>query len=127
MRDTARNSQLVQFGAVQSIDDPQYKDAEKIQIKVFEYMTREKGGDHPDTLIGANNLSELYRIQGKYKQAEAISIHLCNTSARVLGAEHPDTLYRNNNLAKVYPDRVKIMKEEFMEAQLAIKEWRPFQ
>ena len=31
------------------------------------------------------------------------------------------------NLAKVYPDRVKIMKEEFMDAQLAIKEWRPFQ
>tara|TARA_Y100000746_G_C15264199_1_gene350939 strand:- start:7 stop:711 length:705 start_codon:yes stop_codon:yes gene_type:complete len=31
------------------------------------------------------------------------------------------------NLAKVYPDRVKVMKEEFMEAQLAIKEWRPFQ
>jgi hypothetical protein len=31
------------------------------------------------------------------------------------------------NLAKVYPDRVKIMKEEFMEAQRAIKEWRPFQ
>ena len=31
------------------------------------------------------------------------------------------------NLAEMYPDRVKIMKKEFLDAQLAIKEWRPFQ
>jgi tetratricopeptide (TPR) repeat protein len=49
-----------------------------------------------------NNLTLLYRKQGRYAEAEPLYLETLETRKRVLGDDHPDTVVSMNGLAKLY-------------------------
>ncbi|OXY96373.1 tetratricopeptide repeat protein [Streptomyces sp. 2R] len=57
------------------------------------------GHEHPDTLIGRNNLAESLRGLGEYQQAADLHRQTLTDRERILGPEHADTLSSRNNLA----------------------------
>ncbi|MEU1720546.1 tetratricopeptide repeat protein [Nonomuraea sp. NPDC005692] len=63
---------------------------------------RERGADHPSTLIFRNNLATAYESVGDLDRAVPLYEATLADSERVLGADHPSTLIIRNNLASAY-------------------------
>ncbi|HXA64128.1 MAG TPA: tetratricopeptide repeat protein, partial [Bryobacteraceae bacterium] len=65
-----------------------------------------------------NNLSIIYRHEGKYAQAEALLSAALEIKRRVLGREYPNTLKTMGNLANVYHDEGKYPQAETFFSQM---------
>lgn len=50
----------------------EYQDAVKVATKALEVAEETFGTDHPKVAVSLNNLSTLYRIQGRYTEAEPL-------------------------------------------------------
>jgi tetratricopeptide (TPR) repeat protein len=70
------------------------------------------GPEHPATAASLNNLSELYRAQGKYEEAEPLYRRAMTIRQKTLGPEHPDTAQSLSNLALLYRFQGKYAEAE---------------
>jgi tetratricopeptide (TPR) repeat protein len=75
------------------------------------------GDRHPDTAIDLNNLTELYRSQGKYEQAEPLYQRALVLLEEWLGGRHPTTLIVRSNYAGLLRDVGRAAEAEQVEAQ----------
>ena len=66
--------------------------------RVLEDSERVLGMEHPNTLIGLNNLALLLSNQGDYARARLLHERALEAQTRVLGKEHRQTLVTVNNL-----------------------------
>ena len=78
-----------------------YSAAEAIKRQVFERLTYEYGPEHPDTLIGMNNLAGTLHARGALAMARDLQKRGFEIQRYVLGEEHPDTLASMDNLASM--------------------------
>nr|VFJ53205.1 MAG: Tetratricopeptide repeat-containing protein [Candidatus Kentron sp. FM]VFJ56942.1 MAG: Tetratricopeptide repeat-containing protein [Candidatus Kentron sp. FM]VFK05906.1 MAG: Tetratricopeptide repeat-containing protein [Candidatus Kentron sp. FM] len=85
--------------------DGKHRLAERAARAALGLAERKLGKEHPDTLVGINNLANLYSLQGRHAQAEPLLVQALRTSVRVLGKEHPHTLTSINALAFLYEAR----------------------
>eukprot|EP00164_Ancoracysta_twista_P005742 GFYU01007891.1.p1 GENE.GFYU01007891.1~~GFYU01007891.1.p1 ORF type:complete len:404 (-),score=111.10 GFYU01007891.1:375-1586(-) len=77
-------------------------DAERLVVEVLEWMRRNKGDRHPDTLNTLNNLGILYSNKGDYAAAEKMYKEALAGRRKVLGMDHPHTKQAARNLRNVY-------------------------
>lgn len=57
------------------------------------------GPEHPDTLVGLNNLANIYMHQGRFDEAVEVQRDALSVSERVNGTDHENTLTLKENLA----------------------------
>ena len=75
------------------------QDGEGFNREGFVVSRKEKGPEHPETLLYARKLISALSLQGKYAEAEVIEREVLVVRKRVFGAEHPDSLASISNLA----------------------------
>jgi len=65
--------------------------------RVLAVRERALGKDHPDVAGSLNNLTVLYRAQGRYSDTESLYRRALSIAGKVLGTNHPQTeIYRGN-------------------------------
>lgn len=86
-------------------DTAEYKKAEK-WFRIFsEICQSELGSDHPNTVVGYNNLAYVYEKQGNYGKAKELYEKSLKINERELGENHPNTAISYSNLAGVYVEQ----------------------
>ncbi|KAJ5101071.1 hypothetical protein N7456_007123 [Penicillium angulare] len=88
--------------ALKLLDQGQWVDAEKLQVKVAELNRNALGEEHPDTLTSLANLASMLSRQGRWAEAETLSLRVLGARQKIFGAEHPATLTSTGNLAYIY-------------------------
>ena len=73
--------------------------AESLQLEVVAADRERVGPEHLDTLVGLNNLANIYMHQGRFEKAVEIQRDALATSERVNGRTHENTLTLKENLA----------------------------
>lgn len=63
---------------------------------------RKLGEEHPRTLVTANALAMMYKVQGRYTEAEVLYLRSLAISQRTFGDTHPFTLATMRSLASLY-------------------------
>ena len=76
------------------------------------------GPEHPDTLLGMENLGVTYSRQGRWKEAEALQVQMRDVHLRMLGAEHTDSLLAMGNLAVTYSRQPRWEEAEELQVQV---------
>ena len=66
---------------------------------------RDRGEEHPNTLISINNLGCLLQELGRLEEAELHLRESLEAMRRVLGDDHPNTLFCINNAGLLLQDR----------------------
>lgn len=82
------------------------------------FSKRERGMEHPDTLISLCSFALCLHRQSKYGEAERILRQAVTLSIKVLGAEHPNTIRTVNNLAELLKDQDEGSRQEPMSLEL---------
>jgi hypothetical protein len=67
-------------------------------LRSLEIDKRIYGEDHPEIATDLNNLSLLYKSQGKYSAAEPLCLRSLEIMERQLGVDHPTTKTIHDNL-----------------------------
>jgi len=66
-----------------------YDDAERRMEETLSIQRRILGDDHPDTLVLAHNLGEIYRLEGRNEEAEKQLLSVYEKRLAKLGEDHP--------------------------------------
>ena len=64
-------------------------------------MKQKLGDEHPHVAICLDNLSSLYREQGRYEEAEAFGQQALQLMKQQIGDDHPDVLICLQGLARL--------------------------
>jgi nephrocystin-3 len=81
------------------LDAGHYTGAETAFRRAIAIEEQSLGQEHPDTLIGLNNLARLLENKGDYQAAEPLFRRAMTLSEQTLGPEHPHIITFINNLA----------------------------
>jgi len=97
-----------------------YASALNLWERELEFLRRELGPEHPQTLTSMNNLAETRRARGDWPRALELQEDVLAVRRRVLGPEHPETLGAMNNLAttlKAQGDfaRARVVQEKVLD------------
>ena len=70
--------------------------------RIYEYFSRTKGENDPETLAALDNLAVVYYYTGDFQKALELHQKAYSLRCEVLGEKHPSTLISRNNLAASY-------------------------
>jgi tetratricopeptide (TPR) repeat protein len=96
----------------------EWTEAEKLYVQVLKMSKRILGQEHPHTLLGMQDLGNIYSKQGKLKEAEDLQVQVLEMSKRILGQEHPHTLFGMQNLGNTYSNQGKWKEAEDLQVQV---------
>ncbi|KAI5787767.1 hypothetical protein FPQ18DRAFT_307775 [Pyronema domesticum] len=94
------------------------KEAETLQVRMLEILTRRHGEDHPRTPTAMYNIAGTLGDQGRLKEAEDMYTKVVEARIRLLGEEHPHTLISMGDLALMFCKQARF--EEAMEMKISI-------
>ncbi|KAG8796158.1 hypothetical protein FRC12_003749 [Ceratobasidium sp. 428] len=83
-------------------ENGQWREAEKLWVRVVEARKLALGERHPDTLTSMNNLAMSYQFLGRWDEAETQHRQVLEARKQILGERHPNTLTSMHNLAFTY-------------------------
>ncbi len=72
--------------------------------RIYEYFSRTKGENDPETLAALDNLAVVYYYTGDFQKALELHQKAYSLRCEALGEKHPNTLKSLNNLAVAYCD-----------------------
>ncbi|KAG8718742.1 hypothetical protein FRC09_012178 [Ceratobasidium sp. 395] len=99
-------------------ENGQWREAEKLWVKVVDARKRALGEQHPDTLISMSNLALTYEYQGRWDEAEALQLQVLDAEKQISGERHPSTLNSMNNLAMTYQSLGRLDEAETLLIQV---------
>jgi len=96
----------------------QYKSVFTLEKEIYEKTVKEKGEEHPSTLLAMGNLAATYSDLGEAQEAKKLKVQVLELRKKILGEEHPDTLLAMGNLAKTNSDLGKAQEAKKLKVQV---------
>jgi tetratricopeptide (TPR) repeat protein len=102
---------MANLGAIlQMVDKP--AEAQTYYRAAIEESRKQRGADHPGTLVYMSNLAESLEDQGKLAESESLHREVLTARRRVLPAQHSSTAVTLVNLASVLNQRHQYVEAE---------------
>ncbi|KAG8690041.1 hypothetical protein FRC09_012163, partial [Ceratobasidium sp. 395] len=96
----------------------QWREEERLRVKVVDARKRALGEQHPDTLTSISKLALTYQYQGRWDEAAVVQTQVLEARKQVLGERHPDTLSSMDNLASAYQSQGRWDEAEALHVQV---------
>ncbi len=111
------------YGRVLYFKGNNYQESEKWYQEALAIREKVLGKMNTDYAATLNNLSNIFKEEGKYEKAEVLQIEAKNIQEKLLGREHPHFAASLHNLALIYWELGQYEKAEPLYLQaLAIRE-----
>lgn len=91
-----------------------WSEAEKMCKRALDFGERTMAPEHPDILLAASVLGDVYRGQGKLAEAEKLHKQALNRHEKSLGPGHLNTLSSVRDIALIYLNRGELYEAEKM-------------